>query len=140
MALPKVLVDSGFLYALFTKSDPDHAAARTLVQTLQAEFIVPQVVVTEAAWLFNRAGGMTLVASFVDILSASEMPLEPITYDDLRRAGEVMRQYPGTKLDLVDCCILALSERLGVKDVATLDRRDFNILRRRDGRFLKVLP
>lgn len=140
MVLPKVLVDSGFLYALFTKPDPDHLAARNLVQTLQAEFIIAQVVVTEAAWLFNRAGGMDLVASFVDILSASEMPLEPITYDDLRRASEVMRQHPGTKLDLVDCCILAISERLGINAVATLDRRDFSIMRRRDGRFLNVLP
>jgi hypothetical protein len=140
MARPKVLVDSGFLYVLFTKSDPDHPAARKLVQTLQTDFIIPQVVVTEAAWLFNRAGGMPLVASFVDVLSASDMPLEPITYDDLRRASEVMRQYPGTKLDLVDCCILAISERLGVNDVATLDRRDFSIMRRRDGRYLNVLP
>lgn len=62
MALPKVLVDSSFLYALFRKADPDHPAVRTVFRTVKAEFIIPQIVLTEAAWLFNRAGGMPLAA------------------------------------------------------------------------------
>lgn len=64
MALPKVLVDSSFLYALFCKADPDHQAVRLVFETVNADFIIPQVVLTEVAWLFNRAGGMPLVSSF----------------------------------------------------------------------------
>jgi len=55
MPLPKVIVDSSFLYALFRKADPDHQAVRTVFETVKAEFIIPQVVLTEAAWLFNRS-------------------------------------------------------------------------------------
>ena len=135
-----MLVDSSFLYALFRKADPDHAAVRAVFDGREAEFIIPQVVLTEAAWLFNRVGGMPLVTAFLDLLSAVELPLEAVTYDDLRRASALMRHYPGTKLDLVDCCIVAQAERLAIVRVATLDRRDFSILRTANGGFLEIVP
>jgi len=140
MPLPKVIVDSSFLYALFRKADPDHQAVRTVFETVKAEFIIPQVVLTEAAWLFNRAGGMPLVSVFLDLLATANLPLEQVTYEDIRRASELMRQYPGTKLELVDCCILALAERLHITHVATLDRRDFSIIRTQNGDFLEIVP
>ncbi|MCK6581274.1 MAG: PIN domain-containing protein [Anaerolineae bacterium] len=140
MALPKVLVDSSFLYALFRKADPDHQAVRAIFETVKAEFIIPQVVLTEVAWLFNRAGGMPLVSAFLELLAAAELPLEQVTYNDLHRVSELMRQYPGTKLDLVDCCIVALAERLEINRVATLDRRDFSIIRTQNGSFLAIVP
>jgi len=140
MALPKALVDSSFLYALFRKDDPDHQAVRMVFETVKAEFIIPQVALTETSWLFNRAGGMPLVSAFLDLLSAAELPLQEVTYEDLRRVSSMMREYSGTKLELVDCCIVALAERLHITYIATLDRRDFSIIRTRDGNFLEIVP
>jgi len=74
------------------------------------------------------------------MLAAANLPLEQVTYEDIRRASELMRQYPGTKLELVDCCILALAERLHITHVATLDRRDFSIIRTQNGDFLEIVP
>lgn len=140
MALPKILVDSSFLYALFRKPDPDHLPVRAVFQTVRADFIIPQVVLPEAAWLFNRAGGMPLVTTFLDLLTAVQLPLESVTYTDVQRASELLRQYPSAKLDLVDCCIVALAERLEITRVASLDRRDFSIMRTQAGGFLEILP
>jgi predicted nucleic acid-binding protein len=137
---PKILVDSNFLYALFRTGDPYHPVATNIVRTAGADFIVPQVVLTEAAFLFNRAGGMPLVAAFLDLLADANLPLESVGYDDLRRASELLRSYSGTKLELVDCCIVALAERLNIARVATFDRRDFDILRTKEGRPLEIVP
>jgi uncharacterized protein len=140
MATPKILVDSSFLYALFRKDDPDHQAVRAAFVSAKAEFILPQVVLPEAAFLFNRAGGMPLVIAFLDLLASAGLPLEPVAYTDLRRASDLMRGYTGTKLELVDCCIVALADRLNIMRVATLDRRDFSIIRTQSGDFLEILP
>jgi uncharacterized protein len=140
MALPKVLVDSSFLYVLFRADDPDHQMIRAVSENIEAEFIIPQVVLTEVAWLFYRTGGMRLVSDFLDLLTVAELPLEAVTYEDIRRANELMRQYPGTKLELVDCCIVALAERLNITRVATLDRRDFSIMRTKNDSFLEIVP
>lgn len=83
---------------------------------------------------------MRLVGAFLDLLISADFPLIEVTYTDLWRARELLLQYPGTKIELVDCCIVALAERLNITRVATLDRRDFSILRTRDGQFLEILP
>ncbi len=128
-----VLVDSNALYSLFTVSDPDHQKIIALFQQSEINFIVPQVVLTEAAFLFNRYGGMRVVAGFLRYLKGTGFALEPVTYTDLERAAEILEKYQGTKLELVDCCIVALAERLNIKYVVTLDRRDFIILRTKSG-------
>ena len=136
----KVLIDSGFLYALFMKDDPDYHLTRRAFRTPGLAFLIPQVVLTETAFLFNRSGGMRSVATFLQLLDETHFPLEPVTYDDLKRAMQLLRTFPGTKLDFVDCCILAMAERLNVSHVATLDRRDFSIPRLQTGESLTILP
>jgi predicted nucleic acid-binding protein len=60
--------------------------------------------------------------------------------DDVQRAAVIMAKYPTAKLDFVDCCIMALSERLSISQVCTFDRRDFVIYRRPNGEALELLP
>jgi len=59
---------------------------------------------------------------------------------DLNRAREIMLAYASARFDLVDCCIMALAERLNVIQVATFDRRDFSIFRLPNGGYLELLP
>jgi len=51
-----------------------------------------------------------------------------------------MQQYASANLDFVDCCIMALSERLNIVQVGTLDRRDFSIFRPKHVDYLEILP
>jgi predicted nucleic acid-binding protein len=46
----------------------------------------------------------------------------------------------GEDFDLADCCIMALSERLNITYISTLDRRDFSIFRPRHCDYLTLLP
>lgn len=48
--------------------------------------------------------------------------------------------YQSARFDFVDCCIMALSERLNITQVCTLDRRDFSIFRPGHCPFLELLP
>jgi predicted nucleic acid-binding protein len=59
---------------------------------------------------------------------------------DLRRVQEIMAFYASARLDLVDTCIMALSERLQITKVCTFDRRDFSIFRPKHCDFLELLP
>ncbi len=59
---------------------------------------------------------------------------------DLRRARQIMQQYEKADLDFVDCCIMALSERLKITSVYTFDRRDFVIFRPTHVDYLELLP
>ena len=136
----KVLVDSSFLYELFAQTAPYHAAAQLVANKLQQAFVIPEVVLTEVAFLFRRAGGVPAVVGFLDVLLANEAPIETVTRTDLARAGQIMQQYADSKLDFVDCCLMALSERLAITQVCTFDRRDFAIFRPTHCDYLELLP
>lgn len=51
-----------------------------------------------------------------------------------------MQQYASANFDFVDCCIMALTERLNVTQVGILDRRDFSIFRPQHVNHLEILP
>lgn len=104
------------------------------------QFIVPYVVLTESAFLFNRMGGIPAVAAFLNALIKGNYVYEAVLPEDLIRVREIMLQYQDARLDFVDCCIMALSERLNITQVCTFDRRDFGIFRTKQVDYLELLP
>lgn len=136
----RVLIDSSFLYATYDADDRYHDEAEAFAEVVASILLVPQVALTEAAFLFSRAGGVTAVVRFLAAFSENPFQLEPILMADLRRAREIMAAYSDARLDFVDCCIMALAERLNITQVCTFDRRDFEIFRPQHCEYLELLP
>ena len=63
-----------------------------------------------------------------------------IELDDLNRVREIAIAYADAEFDIVDCCIMAIAERLNVTHIATFDRRDFSVFRPRHCEYLELLP
>lgn len=136
----QILVDSSFLTAIYHSGDKYHQRARSFGKNKARFLLIPDVVLPECAFLLRRVGGIPAVSLFIKGLVALEPAFEPITLIDLRRADEIMMAYPAARLDLVDCCIVALAERLNITQVCTFDRRDFNIIRPNHCDHLDLLP
>jgi uncharacterized protein len=136
----KVLIDSSFLYALFNAREAKHESALKFVQASQDIQVIPDVVLTEVAFLFNRFGGTRAVIVFLESMVEAQPQLEPVTLLDIKLAREIMLKYPGAKLDFVDCCLMALAGRLEITQICTFDRRDFSIYRAEEGDLLELLP
>jgi len=136
----QILIDSSFLYALFDQDDGKHQQALNWAMHQPYQLLVPEVVLGEVMFLLDRNGGVPATLQFLDRFTSLNYPLESVTVDDLRRVREIRETYASSRLDFVDCCIMALSERLGVTQVCTFDRRDFAIFRPRHCAFLELLP
>ena len=63
-----------------------------------------------------------------------------LTAEDYRRAAELVRTYSDLPLGTTDATVIALCERLGLSEVATLDRRHFTVVRPRHVEALTLLP
>jgi uncharacterized protein len=132
----KALADSNYLYALSDQSDDWHEqAAHFAEQNTNIEIIVPDVVLTEVCYLLKKRGGLQAMTSFLEAISALQLPLQNLEYSDINRAREVLLQYPNLKkLEFVDCCIVALAERLNITRICTFDQRDFRVIRPKHAR------
>lgn len=138
--MDKILLDTSFVYALYDHQDPYHHKAREFMRGNRLPFIMPDVVLVEASFFAARSGGTLGQVRFLDGLWTAGIPFEPILRDDLPRIRDIMHTYADAKLDITDCCIMALAERLKITRVATFDRRDFAIFRPTHCPALELLP
>ncbi len=138
--MDKVLVDSSFLFALFNPKEKLHPMVDKIATSFAGRLVLPYVVLTEVAYLFNRVGGVPAVVSFLDKLNTTHFIYEPLTPQDFLRIRQIMSLYRDAKFDFVDCCLMALAERHHISIVCTLDQRDFAIFRPAHLDHLELLP
>ena len=137
----RILADTSFLYAIFSASDSNHIeAARFALEFSPDSVLAPDVVLPELAYLALRDAGYTGLQSVLESLRRSSIELVPLERSDLERISEIATTYASAEFDIVDGCIMAIAERLGITRIATFDRRDFSIYRPRHCPFLELLP
>jgi predicted nucleic acid-binding protein len=80
-------------------------------------------------YLMTERVGYQRARQTFDLVRSSAFQIEALTAADMLRMSQIMTQYEDTAFDYVDTAIMAVSERLNITDVYTLDRRDFLIFR-----------
>jgi uncharacterized protein len=136
----RALIDSGFLYALFDADDRYHIAVQAVRQLDDTKALVPDVILVEATFLARSDGKIESVLELLDAFNATDFELVALTRDDVRRARDIMADYPEARLDFVDCCIMAMAERLNITRIYTIDPRDYYIFRPKHCEYLDILP
>lgn len=140
MAENKILIDSSFLYALYNQGEEKHEVVRAVAELYSGKFLIPYVILTEVAFLFRRQGGTPAVSRLLQELAKDDFAYEVILRTDLLRAQDIIDTYLSARFDFVDCCIMALAERLNITQVGTLDQRDFTLFRPTHCEYLEILP
>jgi predicted nucleic acid-binding protein len=128
-----ILVDTGPLVAALNRRDHQHARCRKLLDDYAGQLLVTPYVVAEVCWMAASKIGARAEANVIDSVAAEELRQVQIEGADLRRIGELLRRYAnlhgGQGLSVADASVVAVAERLNIKEIATLDRLDFSIVR-----------
>ncbi len=135
-----MICDTGPILAALDAADQDHAASALLFRESRSDFVVPALVLAEVDyWCHQR---LTPVAwlTFLDDVLAGAYRYEAPTLDDLERCRALQHQYEDLRLGVVDASVIALAERLGETEIATLDHRHFATVRPRHVKALTLLP
>jgi predicted nucleic acid-binding protein len=135
-----LVLDTGPILALLDAGDPAHESCVEMVEELHEDLVVPTCVLVEIDYWAHKLLGAEAWDVVVADIASGAYRLEPLTLDDLQRAAELERDYADLDLGLVDASVIALCERLGETKVATLDRRDFSVVRPRHCESLDLLP
>jgi len=68
-------------------------------------------------------------AEFLRSLVSGQFAIEHVGGADIERAAELVETYSDLALGTVDAAVIAIAERLGARKIATLDRRQFTVVR-----------
>jgi uncharacterized protein len=120
-----IVADTGAILALVNKSDDHHRAVRELYEDDPGEWLLPWAILPEVDYLLGKELGFRARKMFFADLADGAFGVEYGTERDLIRAQQIDRKYRALRLGLVDSVVMAVSERLGARAIATLDLRHF---------------
>ncbi|RSN14309.1 VapC toxin family PIN domain ribonuclease [Nonomuraea sp. WAC 01424] len=134
-----VLLDTGPLIAVVDRDDKHHLSCLRLLESASGPLLLPTTVLIEAGWIINRHMGASVHAQFLDLVT-EEFELVNLIPADVRRMAQLVRLYRDSCLDPADVSVVAIAERLSITHIATLDRRDFSLVRPRHVVAFTLLP
>jgi hypothetical protein len=132
------VVDTGPLYAVVDQDDADHARCREVLEQAEHRLIIPTMVIAEATYLIGTRLGPEVEAQF--LRSLTRMHVEAPTPDDWPRIADLVEQYDDFPLGGTDASIVAVTERLDIETIVTLDDRHFRAVRPRHRKAFRLLP
>lgn len=138
-----VLFDTGPLVAAAFASERSHAVCAELLTGLRLagrEILMPATVAAEVGYLIEQLGGPHHEARFLSGVGVGDVTPVGLTGADYLRMADLVEQYADLPLGTTDASVIALAERLGISEVATLDRRHFTVVRPRHVTALTLLP
>jgi predicted nucleic acid-binding protein len=133
------IADTNFVVALANKADKWHTACNKVWRS-EDTIALPQSVLAEVGYMFNRELGNRAMADFLRNLNETKYRIVPLETEDFARTADILDQYADSRIDFVDATIVAVAERLRVTRILTLDQRDFHIIRPKHAPHFEVLP
>jgi hypothetical protein len=122
-----VLIDAGPIIAYYNKIDKWHIQARKFIESSREQFITTVACITEALY-FLKVDYRVQNELLLD-LSIGLYACEQLTLEDFSKIAELNAKYNDLPADFADLSLVAISERLSIETIASLDD-DFLIYRR----------
>ncbi|MFG2255161.1 type II toxin-antitoxin system VapC family toxin [Streptomyces mirabilis] len=128
------MIDANVLVAAMNQRDKHHTRMRDLLNSRSAPFVVTPYVVT---YLLQKFAGARAEIQFIETVGDGHFRQEGITPQDTQRIVELMRQdFP---LGAADASVIAVAERLRIREIATIDDH-FRAVRPRGIDYFTLLP
>ncbi len=126
MTYARALVDAGPLIAFYNRKDRYHAQISDYFKTCRYQLVTTDACIAEAMYALSAP---KVQSSFSKDIAQGIWQREALEDSDFQRIAELFNRYSDLPADFADLSLVAISERLNIPEIVTLDR-DFDIYRR----------
>ncbi|MEO8229207.1 MAG: PIN domain-containing protein [Chloroflexota bacterium] len=134
------LVDTSAILAAADSADLNHAAAVAWLERVGEPLLLGALTLAEVDHVLQRELGPRATLALLGSLTSGAIRLVAPTDADLDRAAELLAEAAEHRPRLSEAVLVATAERLGVRRVATFDRRPIAIFRPSHVRALDLEP
>ena len=134
-----ILLDASAILAAADRADLNHAAAAAWFARVDEPLLIGALTLAEADHLLQRELGLPATLALVSALTSGAVRVIAPTGPDLDRAAALLGAAAEHRPRLSDALLVAAAERLGVRRIATFDRRPLAVLASRGSRGERLL-
>jgi predicted nucleic acid-binding protein len=135
-----IVADAGALFAYYNSSDPSYRAVVSVVDQARDRFVVSPYALAELDYLLMDRVGQHVELMVLRQFASGAFDLPAFEPDDIGKAVDIIEKYHDQEIGLADASIVVLADRYKTKEILTLDRRHFDVLRPLSGGRFKLLP
>jgi predicted nucleic acid-binding protein len=135
-----VLLDASIVLAAADRADLNHDAAVAWFARVDEPLLIGALTLGDLDHLLQRELGPAASLALLSTIVNGSIRLVSPTDHDLARASELITEAAEHRPRLVDAVLIATAERLGVRRIATFDRRPIAVFRPRHVRALDLEP
>lgn len=128
--MKSIIVDTGFLMALFRNNDAFHQRAVSFLRRNQRGLVTTLAVVTEVCHFLTPAGKK----AFLEWIISGALQIRAITVSDFPAITAMISHFAKRDMDFADASLVWLGEIEKTLDILTLDRADFAVYRTASGK------
>ena len=135
-----VLADTGVLVSAADSREPRHADCAKVLRSHHGQMAMSAPVVAETSWMIESRLGPKAEARFLRLVTSGEIEVIDLSLADYLRCVELIETYADLGLGLVDASVVTIAERLSIATIATLNHRDFSVVRPRHVEAFELVP
>jgi uncharacterized protein len=135
-----ILLDGSMIVAAADRSDLNHGAAVAWFGRADEPLLLGALALGELDLLLQRELGRDATLALLGSLTTGAIRLVAPTDADLGRAAQLLVAAAEHRPRLADAVLVATAERLGIRRVATFERRPIAVLAPRHVRALDLEP
>jgi predicted nucleic acid-binding protein len=135
-----ILLDTSAVLAAADQADLNHAAAVAWFGRADGPLLLGALTLAELDILLQRELGLEATLALLRSIIGGGVRLVSPSDADLRRAAEHMTAAAEHRPRLADAVLVATAERLGVRRIATFDRRPIAVFQPTHVRMLDLEP
>lgn len=135
-----MIADTSGLLAYFNSADPHHAAVVAAVQDVSEPMVVSPFVVAELDYLVMSRLGTDAEIAVLREIGGGALDIAVVDPDSIVEATTVILRYRDQSIGLADAHQVVIAHQRRDRDLLTLDRRHFDVLRPLQGGRFRLHP
>ena len=128
------------MLAYFDRREPDHKSVVDVIESAAGLLVVSPYVVAELDYLVATRHGVTAELAVLRELAGGAWELPAFGEAELKQAASIVARYRDQSIGVADASNVVLAHRYRTREIATLDRRHFEVLRPIGGGEFTVMP
>lgn len=130
-----LIVDTGFLVALYIRRDKLHSHALNFLQQNQQSLVTTSSVIVESCYFLDAKAKVALL-NWIQLGGVEVVDVSIFAYSEI---SQTIEKYADHDIDFTDATLIWLANKYRYQQILTVDKNDFSAFRLKNNKWFDLL-